>query len=154
MRAKSSTGSARLGIPVGLATSSRLEEVQERLGPVAKAFTTITTRDNVRRGKPSPDIYVAAAASLGVEPSQCLALEDSFAGIRSATAAGMPVLMVPDLAQPTPEMTALVVAVFATLIDVRDALSAAWAGGTTEDTLLSALGSTRSCLKRELIADS
>lgn len=123
----------RLGIPVGLATSSRLEEVQERLGPVARAFTTITTRDNVRRGKPSPDIYVAAAASLGVEPSQCLALEDSFAGIRSATAAGMPVLMVPDLAQPTPEMTALVVAVFATLIDVRDALSAAWAGGTTED---------------------
>ncbi len=117
-----------LGIPVGLATSSRLEEVHERLGPVAKAFTTITTRDNVRRGKPSPDIYVAAAASLGVEPSACLALEDSFAGIRSATAAGMPVLMVPDLAQPTPEMTALVVAVFATLIDVRDALSAAWAG--------------------------
>ena len=41
--------------------------------------------------------------------------------------------MVPDLAQPTPEMTALVVAVFATLIDVRDELSAAWAGETTEE---------------------
>jgi len=122
-----------LGIPAGLATSSRLEEVHERLGPVTRMFTTITTRDNVKRGKPSPDIYVAAAASLGVEPPECLALEDSFAGIRSATAAGMPVLMVPDLAQPTPEIKALVVAVFATLIDVRDALAAAWTGGPTGD---------------------
>jgi HAD superfamily hydrolase (TIGR01509 family) len=117
---------ASLGIPVGLATSSRLDEVRERLGSVAELFTTITSRDNVRRGKPSPDIYLAAAASLGVEPSDCLALEDSFAGIRAATAAGMPVLMVPDLAQPTPEIAALVVGVFATLIEVRDALAGAW----------------------------
>ena len=106
---------------------------------------------------------MAAAASLGVEPSECLALEDSFAGIRSATAAGMPVLMVPDLAQPTPEMTALVVAVFATLIDVRDALSAAWADGhsgalrllrSSLEALALSCRSAESDLKRELRANS
>jgi HAD superfamily hydrolase (TIGR01509 family) len=116
-----------LGIPAGLATSSRLEEVHERLGAVAGVFTTITTRDNVRRGKPNPDIYVAAAASLGTAPRDCLAIEDSFAGIRAATAAGMPVLMVPDLAQPSPEIASLVLGVFATLSELRDALSASWA---------------------------
>jgi HAD superfamily hydrolase (TIGR01509 family) len=115
-----------LGVPLGLATSSRLHEVHERLGGVAAVFTAITTRDDVARGKPNPDIYLAAAASLGVEPSDCLALEDSFAGIRAATAAGMPVLMVPDLAPPTPEIAGLVVAVFSTLLEARAALASAW----------------------------
>ena len=117
---------AGLGIPAGLATSSRRQEVLERLGEVAGLFATITTRDTVARGKPHPDIYLAAAASLGVDPADCLALEDSFAGVRSAAAAGIPVLMVPDLAQPTTEVAALAVAVFASLADVRDHLAAAW----------------------------
>jgi HAD superfamily hydrolase (TIGR01509 family) len=117
---------ASLGIPVGLATSSRRDDVRERLGVLADVFATITTRDDVQRGKPNPDIYLAAAASLGVEPSNCLALEDSFAGIRAAVAAGMPVLMVPDLAQPTQEITDLAVAVFVSLIEAREALAGAW----------------------------
>jgi HAD superfamily hydrolase (TIGR01509 family) len=117
---------ASLGIPVALATSSRRNEVRERLGNVAGAFATITTREDVARGKPSPDIYLAAAASLGVEPSDCLALEDSFAGVRAAAAAGMPVVMVPDLAQPTPEIVDLVARVFQSLLEARDALASAW----------------------------
>ena len=116
-----------LGIPVALATASRREEVRERLGELADVFTTITTRDDVDRGKPNPDIYLAAAASLGLAPGECLALEDSFAGVRAAAAAGMPVLMVPDLAQPTPEIASLAGAVFATLLEARDALAGAWA---------------------------
>ena len=117
---------ASLGIPVALATSSGRREVHERLGQVAGVFATITTRDDVLRGKPSPDIYLVAAASLGVEPSDCLALEDSFAGVRAAAAAGMPVLMVPDLAPPTAEIADLAAAVFLSLIEVREALAAAW----------------------------
>jgi HAD superfamily hydrolase (TIGR01509 family) len=120
---------ASLAIPVGLATSSRRDEVRERLGALADVFATITTRHDVQRGKPNPDIYLAAAASLGAEPSDCLAIEDSFAGIRAAAAAGMPVLMVPDLAQPTPEIANLVVAVFPSLIEARAALAAAWEVG-------------------------
>jgi beta-phosphoglucomutase-like phosphatase (HAD superfamily) len=53
-------------------------------------------------------------------------VEDSFAGIRAATAAGMPVLMVPDLAEPTPEIASLVLGVFTTLAEVKDALFYEW----------------------------
>ena len=59
---------ASLRLPIGLATSSRRSEVRERLGDLTDLFTTITTRDNAARGKPHPDIFLAAAASLGVPP--------------------------------------------------------------------------------------
>jgi len=118
---------ASLGLPVGLATSSRGSEVRERLGDLTDLFTTITTRDDAARGKPHPDIFLAAAASLGVPPGECLAIEDSFAGVRAAAAAGMTVLMVPDLAQPTAEIAKLTAAVYATLVDVQAALAESWA---------------------------
>lgn len=112
-------------LPCALATSSAREEVHERLGDVARVFATITTRQDVPRGKPSPDIYLAAAASLGVPPWRCLALEDSFAGVRAAAAAGMPVLMVPDLAAPTEEVAGLAAGVYATLHEVLGELERA-----------------------------
>ena len=117
---------ASLGLPVGLATSSRRSEVRERLGDLTDRFTTITTRDNAARGKPHPDIFLAAAASLGVPPSECLAIEDSFAGVRAAAAAGMSVLMVPDLAEPTAEIAKLAAAVYESLVDVQTALARSW----------------------------
>jgi beta-phosphoglucomutase-like phosphatase (HAD superfamily) len=89
----------------------------------------ITTRHDVPRGKPAPDIYLAAARSLSAEPAECLALEDSFNGIRAAAAAGMPVVMVPDLAEPTPEIAALAVGVYPSLADVQRAMQAAWGEG-------------------------
>jgi HAD superfamily hydrolase (TIGR01509 family) len=120
---------ATTGFPAGLATSSSRDEVRERLGPIAGRFATITTRHDVPRGKPAPDIYLAAARSLSAEPAECLALEDSFNGIRAAAAAGMPVVMVPDLAEPTPEIAALAVGVYPSLADVQRAMQAAWGEG-------------------------
>ena len=117
---------ASLGLPIGLATSSRRAEVRERLDDLADFFTTITTRDNAARGKPHPDIFLAAAVSLGVPPADCLAIEDSFAGVRSAAAAGMRVLMVPDLAQPTADIAALAAGVYGTLVEAQDALARSW----------------------------
>ncbi len=111
---------------MALATASGREEVGERLGAMVGVFATITTRDDATRGKPNPDIYLAAAASLGLPPSECLALEDSFAGVRAAAAAGMPVVMVPDLAQPTPEIADLAEGVFTSLFEARHALAGAW----------------------------
>ncbi|MGQ2969288.1 MAG: HAD family hydrolase [Allorhizobium sp.] len=58
------------------------------------------------RGKPAPDPYLMAAERLGVAPQDCLALEDSHNGIRSAHAAGMMAVMVPDLLAPTEEIEA------------------------------------------------
>jgi HAD superfamily hydrolase (TIGR01509 family) len=62
----------------------------------ADGFVAIVTGDSVARGKPAPDIYLAAAAALALPPALCLALEDSPNGVRSAKAAGMRCIAVPN----------------------------------------------------------
>ena len=58
----------------------------------------------VKRGKPFPDVYLFACRKLGMEPGECLAIEDSPNGVRSAYSAGVKVVMVPDLTGPTDEL--------------------------------------------------
>ena len=79
------------GMRVGVASSSILPWVEAclaRLG-LADAFDDITTGTDVENGKPAPDIYLLAAQRLGVNPRDCLAIEDAPAGILAAKAAGM-----------------------------------------------------------------
>jgi HAD superfamily hydrolase (TIGR01509 family) len=113
---------SNLKMPIGLATGSSREDVRELLGDLTDVFSAIATRDDAVRPKPSPDLYLAVAASLGVEPPECLAVEDSFSGVRAASAAGMTVLMVPDLAEPTPDVARLAAGVYGSLVEVREAL--------------------------------
>lgn len=96
-----------LGLPRGVATSSSRDSVEAHLGHhgVLERFHAVVAREDVRRHKPNPDPYLAAAALLGVEAEACLALEDSHNGVRAAHAAGMMTIMVPDLLDPTEEMT-------------------------------------------------
>ncbi len=61
-------------------------------------FAAIVTGDEVSRGKPHPDPYLAAAAALGVSPDSCVAIEDSPTGVASAVAAGVPTIAVPNVA--------------------------------------------------------
>lgn len=70
-------------------------------------FDTMVCGDEVAQGKPAPDIFLTAAAKLGVAPAHCLVLEDSSAGIQAAHAAGMRAIWVPDLIQPSPEIAPL-----------------------------------------------
>ncbi len=94
------------GIKRAIATSSSRMRTDHHLGLVgiAQRFAHIVTRDDVSRGKPHPDPYLKAAELLAVDPQACLALEDSYNGVRAAHAAGMRVIMVPDLLEPTEEM--------------------------------------------------
>ena len=70
-------------------------------------FQTVISADNVGAGKPAPDVYLAAARALGVEPGRCLVLEDSANGILAGKAAGMTVIAVPDARfPPLPEALA------------------------------------------------
>ncbi len=88
----------RLGARVGLATASDGELIEaflERLD-LCGAFDHLQSAQELTRSKPHPDVYLAAAAGLGVAPERCLAFEDSLVGVRAARAAGMRVVAVPD----------------------------------------------------------
>jgi HAD superfamily hydrolase (TIGR01509 family) len=87
-----------LGVPSLLVTMSwrRLAATVVRNLPEG-AFTALVTGDEVGHGKPHPEPYLAAAALIGAEPADCVALEDSPAGVRSATAAGVPTLAIPHV---------------------------------------------------------
>jgi HAD superfamily hydrolase (TIGR01509 family) len=116
-----------MGIPSAIATSSQREKTLSHLTHTGLLpnFDAVVTRDDVARGKPFPDLYLAAAAALGQPPGACLALEDSHSGVRAAHAAGVPVIMVPDLLPATDEMRALALAVAADLDEVRGWLETA-----------------------------
>ena len=70
-------------------------------------FDALVTCEEGMRGKPAPDLFLAAAKALDAKPEECVVLEDSHNGIRAAHAAGMVPIMVPDRLPPTPEMESL-----------------------------------------------
>jgi beta-phosphoglucomutase-like phosphatase (HAD superfamily) len=72
----------------------------------------------IKNGKPQPDIYLAGAKKLGLEPRECMALEDSPNGIDSAFSAGCIPVMVPDLSQPDDALRGKTHAVCADLSEV------------------------------------
>jgi 16S rRNA pseudouridine516 synthase len=86
-------------IRLGIATSNSRELVEAVLKArnITDYFSCIMTGCDVNKGKPAPDIYLAAAQSLGVLPQQCLVFEDVIMGIRAARAAGMRVCAVEDI---------------------------------------------------------
>jgi HAD superfamily hydrolase (TIGR01509 family) len=88
---------AARGIPISVATSSAREDALFCLGEMAARFQTITTGCEVTHGKPAPDIFLLALERTEKEASECLVFEDSEAGVEAAHAAGIPVIMVPDL---------------------------------------------------------
>jgi HAD superfamily hydrolase (TIGR01509 family) len=106
-----------LDIPVAVATSSRRDHATLHLGAAGLLdhFDTVVTRDDVVHPKPHPEPYLTAATRLGVRPQNCIAFEDSHAGVRAAHAAGMQTIMVPDLVHPTDEIAQLCVAVLDSL---------------------------------------
>ncbi|MFC8597357.1 HAD family hydrolase [Isoptericola sp. NPDC057191] len=101
------TALAEAGVPCALVTMSYTvlaEEVVSR-GP-AGAFVTVVTGDQVERGKPDPEPYLIAAQRLGVDPADCVAIEDSPTGIASARAAGVATLGV-EAVLPVPRLDGL-----------------------------------------------
>jgi HAD superfamily hydrolase (TIGR01509 family) len=84
------------GCLTGLATMSNSETARRVLEvlELVSAFDFVATRDDVEQGKPDPEIYLLVATQLGVAPTECLVVEDSPAGVRSALAAGMVVVAV------------------------------------------------------------
>lgn len=112
------------GWRVGLASSTRRSTVLKHLeqAGIGEFFSVVITGDMVEHSKPRPDIYLLACRELGAEPGQAYAIEDSPNGIRSAHAAGMTPLMVPDMIEPDEEMLRLSSRIFRDLGEVLDFL--------------------------------
>jgi HAD superfamily hydrolase (TIGR01509 family) len=91
--------------PLALASSSNRELIDRALevSGLAPYFRATISSEEVARGKPAPDVYLEAARRLGIEPTQGTAIEDSANGIRSADAAGLRVVAIPNRAFPPPE---------------------------------------------------
>ena len=106
---------------LALASSTRRVAVTRQLtnAGLISYFDTITTGDQVVHSKPDPEIYRMACESIGMKPEECIAIEDSPNGIKSAHAAGLSVIMIPDRVAPTPEITALCCNVFEHLDGVK-----------------------------------
>ena len=93
--------------PLGLASSANPEiiELVLELAELGRLFAATVSSEEVPRGKPAPDVYLETARRLGVRPDRCAAVEDSSNGLRSAAAAGMTVVAVPNPHFPPEEDT-------------------------------------------------
>ena len=109
---------------IALASSTREAIVKQELrdAGILQYFDQVVCGDMVKRSKPAPDIFEKACECLGVSVKRAYAVEDSYNGIRSAHAAGLHAIMVPDLAEETREMEQLTECILPSLHDVRDYL--------------------------------
>ena len=108
------------GIKRALVTATPEKRARECIRAVGleEKFDQIISADMVANGKPEPDVYVFACEKIGEKPSDCLALEDSPNGVRSANGAGVDVIMVPDLSEPDEELSKLIIRKAGNLGDV------------------------------------
>lgn len=93
-------------LPKAVATSTRRLYAEKKLQMtgILTRFKLLVCGDEVSAGKPAPEIFLRAAAGLGVAPEHCLVLEDSDPGVRGARAAGMQVIQIPDVRPPSEEV--------------------------------------------------
>ena len=112
------------GVPCVVATSTDRERAFLKLekADLDHHFQFVVGGDEVSNGKPDPEIYRVAAERVGVIAHACLALEDSDNGVRAAHGAGIPVVQVPDLVAPAPDVLALGHVVVESLSQVEDSL--------------------------------
>ncbi len=113
-------------VPLAVATSTNSNVARNKLqsAGILAYFRLVVGGEQVPESKPDPAIYTRAALGLGVEPRACIAVEDSENGVRSAVAAGMIVIQIPDLVQPSTELLELGHTVLPDLRHVHDLLSA------------------------------
>ncbi len=113
--------------PVAIASSSHHDIIAAAVDALGlhEVMGAIVSSDEVRLGKPAPDVYLLAATRLGVAPDRCLVVEDSVNGVRAGKAAGMTVVLVPNESfPPTDEARALADHIVGSLADLDpDALS-------------------------------
>lgn len=91
----------RKKVNTAVVTSASIDRAERYLDSagIKQYFFNIVSTEQVKRGKPYPDVYRYACKVLGVEPTECIAVEDSPNGLKSASLAGCKTIMIPDLSQ-------------------------------------------------------
>ena len=114
-----------LGIKKCVATSTGKERATHKLkmADVAHRFEIIVGGDEVKVSKPDPEIFLKAANACGIAPENCIVLEDSAAGTMGGYRAGMRVIVIPDILQPTEEMRNMATTVCKDLHEVARLIS-------------------------------
>jgi HAD superfamily hydrolase (TIGR01509 family) len=115
----------RQGIRRAVVTSTRRASAMQKLSNarLSSYFELVIGGDEIRQSKPDPEIYLTACRRLGEQAASCMALEDSDNGVLSAFRAGLVVVQVPDLLQPSEEVKALGHSVLNSLFDVKKMLA-------------------------------
>jgi HAD superfamily hydrolase (TIGR01509 family) len=118
------TALQRRGIPVAVATGTRRASADDMItrAQLSDYIDAMVCGDEVSACKPDPEIFLKAAALIGVPPQDCIVLEDSLNGILAAHAAGAQPVMIPDTVQPTDEVRALCAHVLTRLDEVIELL--------------------------------
>ena len=108
------------GIICAIATASPVDRSERYLNQtgILSYFDRIISARNMKEGKPSPDVYQFAVNELGLEPHECLAVEDSPNGVLSASRAGLKVVFIPDLTPADEETEKLIYAQFQNLAEL------------------------------------
>lgn len=94
------------GVRTAVASSTDRQRIEQnlRMSGIRDCFMEIVSGEEVKNGKPAPEIYLCAAERLGCRAEECFAFEDSENGVRSGYAAGCLTIMIPDLMEPAPEI--------------------------------------------------
>lgn len=110
------------GIKTAVATATPIALTYQHLEKIGvkDKFDKIVSAKQVKNGKPAPDVYLYACEQIGERPEDCIAVEDSPNGIKSAYAAGCHPVMVPDLTQPDEEIMPMLYGVAKSLIEIKN----------------------------------
>lgn len=113
-----------VGLKTAVATATDMERAEKYLRAVGlfERFDKICCGPMVKNGKPDPDLYLFAADKIGIPPCECIAVEDSPNGIKSAYGAGMNTVMIPDLSQPDDELKKMLFKKCESLSEIIDVL--------------------------------
>ena len=111
-----------ISMPKAVATSTGYERAIHKLSltNLLDHFPIVIAGDRIEKGKPAPDIFLAAAARLNILPERCLVLEDSDTGIQAAYEAGMIPVMIPDMKPPSEKSLAFAHRIFEGLEEFHD----------------------------------
>lgn len=110
-----------LNIKMAVASSSHFSDIVHHLKHegLSEYFDFVVGGDQVEESKPNPEIFLAPCKSLDVSPQNALVLEDSYNGFLAAKSAGIPVIVVPDLLEPSNDVLAEAEGVFPSLHEVK-----------------------------------